>query len=709
MVHTKNRLRSEFIVCLFLVVVIILAYLQLPSHDFLGFDDNEYITQNIHVQKGITLENIVWAFGIIDFAYWHPLTWLSHMLVFQIFGMNPFMHHLINLFLHIANVLLLFLVFKRMTGSLWKSAFVAALFALHPLNVETVAWASERKNVLSTFFWILTMFTYVLYAERPGFYRYLMTFLVFALGLMAKPMLVTLPFVLILLDYWPLCRFKLSQSGGMGHGIRQSILSGSRWSPVLRLFLEKVPFLSLSAVCIYLSSLSVQHLGIVISTASVPMKLRIYNALVSYVSYIKKMVWPHNLAVYYPYPESIPFWKVAGAAVFLVCVSILVFRALRSKPYLAVGWLWYMGTLVPAIGLIQAGLWPAIADRFSYVPLIGLFIVIAWGIPDLVDRWRYKKIVLAITATALVLIFMATTWFQNRHWQNSIVLFKHALDVTNDNDVAHQKLGEALAAQGKTDEAIRHYYEALRIKPDLVAARLNLGVTLREEGKINEAIEHFSMALQAKPDCAEAYYELGIALEKKGNIDGAEEHYIKALRIKPDYAKAHNNLGIVLARQKKDKDAIFHFYEALRIDSDFAGAYYNLGIIYANQRNIEKAILYYKKALHFNPNMAQALYNLSWILSGCEDDRFRNGEGALKLAEKLCKITRYHQPPALDALAVAYAETGKFDKAVAIANKALELALKQGTNEIVVGLKKRLQLYQAGHPYRQIRAEEGSS
>lgn len=249
----------------------------------------------------------------------------------------------------------------------------------------------------------------------------------------------------------------------------------------------------------------------------------------------------------------------------------------------------------------------------------------------------------------------------------------------------------------------------MRIKPDLVAAHLNIGVALREEGKINEAVEHLSMAIRAKPDCAEAYYELGITLEKKGNIDGAEKHYINALRIKPDYAKAHNNLGIVLARQKKDKDAIFHLYEALRIDSDFAGAYYNLGIIYANQRNIEKAILHYKKALHFSPNMVQALYNLSWILSGCEDDRFRNGEEAVKLAEKLCKITRYNQPLALDALAAAYAETGKFDEAVTITKKAIELALKKGSQKLALVLKKRLQLYQAGRPYRQIRAVEGNS
>jgi tetratricopeptide (TPR) repeat protein len=505
-------------------------------------------------------------------------------------------------------------------------------------------------------------------------------------------MLVTLPFVLLLFDYWPLERLRSSSPTNTGRYKKASLF---------HLILEKLPFFLLAGASIYISSLSVQHHEIVVSTESVSMKLRVANALVSYVKYVEKMIWPKNLAVFYPFPDTVPVWQILGAALFLVCVSILVFRALRSKPYLAVGWLWYIGTLVPAIGLIQAGLWPSIADRFAYVPLIGLFIVIAWGVPDLVARWRYKKIVLATTATVLLLIFTAASLSQNRYWANNIALFKHSLDVTNDNDVAHQKLGEALAAQGKTDEAVRHYYEALRIKPDLVAAHLNLGVALRKEGKINEAVEHFSMALRAEPDCAEAYYELGVTLEKQGNFDGAEKHYIKALRIKPDYAKAHNNLGIVLAFRKKDKEAIFHLYEALRIDSDFVGAYYNLGIIYANQRNIEKAILHYKKALYFSPNMAQALYNLIWILASCEDERFRNGEGAVRLAEKLCKITQYNQPLALDVLAAAYAETGKFDEAVTISKKALELALKQGPKELVLELKKRLQLYQAEHPYRE--------
>ena len=690
--HRIFNIRYDVLICLFLVIATLIAYWQVRDHNFLSFDDHLYILHNQHVNNGLSLKSISWAFSFTDIAYWHPLTWLSHMLDCQLYGLNSSMHHTTSLILHIINCLLLFLVFKGMTGAVWKSAFIAALFALHPINVESVAWVAERKNVLSTLFWMLTLLTYCYYSLQPGFYRYFLTLFCFLLGLLAKPMLVTLPFVLLLFDYWPLERLRYSSRTNTDKYQKASLL---------HLILEKLPFFLLAGASIYISSLSVQHHGIVVSTESVSMKLRVANALVSYVKYIEKMIWPKNLAVFYPFPDTVPLWHILGAILFLVFVSILVFWALKSKPYLAVGWLWYIGTLVPAIGLIQAGLWPSIADRFAYVPLIGLFIVIAWGIPDFVAQWRYKTIVLATTATVLLLIFTAASLSQNRYWANNIALFKHSLDVTNDNDVAHEKLGEALAAQGKTDEAIRHYYEALRIKPDLVAAHLNLGVALRKEGKINEAVEHFYMALRAKPDCAEAYYELGVTLEKQGDFDAAVRHYSEALRIKPEFVNGHNNLGIVLAHQKKDKEAIFHLYEALRIDSDCADAYYNLGIIYANQRNIEKAILHYKKALHFNPNMAQALYNLSWILASCEDERFRNGEGAVKLAEKLCKITRYNQPLALDAFGAAYAEAGRFKEAVLTAQKGLELALEMGPKKLALSLENRLKLYRAGHPYRQ--------
>jgi len=544
---------------------------------------------------------------------------------------------------------------------------VAAMFALHPLNVESVAWASERKNVLSTFFWMLTMLTYVCYAERPGFYRYLLTLFVFVLGLMAKPVLVTLPFVLLLLDYWPLCRFNLARLRSDNQETHTTKITGFQRSPVLRLVLEKIPFLSLSAVCIYLSSLSIQRFGIAISTAWVPMKLRIVNALVSYVSYIKKMVWPHNLAVFYPYPQTLPLWQTVGAGLLLLCISFLVLRAVRSKPYLVVGWLWYMGTLVPAIGLVQAGLWPAMADRFAYVPLIGLFICIAWSIPDFVGRWHYRKTGIAVIVATLFPFLMATTGLQLRHWQNGVTLFTHNLNVTHNNSLAHYELGNALKQKGKFEKAMFHYSKALKINPNYAEAHNNLGYILARQKHYNEAIDH----------------------------------YFEALRIKPGYTEAHNNLGTTLLHQGNEKEAIVHYYEALKNNPNYAGAYYNLGKVFANHLNIEKAILLYRKALKLNPEMTQALYNLSWILASHEDEKYRNGEEAVKLATQLCKITEYQQPLPLDALAVAYAETGRFNEAVFTARRGLIMALRYGPNELILGLKKRLQLYQEKRPYRQ--------
>ena len=702
--HRIFNIRYDILICLFLVIAILVVYWQVRNHTFVNFDDGSYILNNPHIRDGLNLEGIAWAFSFPGFDYWHPLTWLSHMLDCHLYGLKAGMHHQINVIFHILNSILLFLVFKKMTGAIWRSAFVAGLFALHPMNVESVAWLAERKNVLSTFFWLLTMLTYIHYSKKPSVLRYLVILFIYTLGLMSKPMLVTLPFVLFLLDYWPLCRINLAHSGSNNQKTPKSNNTDFQRSFTLHLVLEKIPLIILSMVSIFLSSLAVQRLGIVISTASVPMKLRIKNTLVSYVSYIIKMIWPHNLAVYYPYPQTLPLWQVTGAVLLLVCISFLVFREVKSKPYLAVGWLWYIGTLLPVIGLVQAGLWPAIANRFAYVPFIGLFFIIAWGVPDLVVRWHYREIKLATIAVSLFAVLMATSSLQVGYWKNSITLFKHALDVTYNNHIAHHKLGEALNLQNKTVAAAKQYSEALRIKPDLFATHLNLGIILRDEGKLNEALDHFSRALHLKPNRAEAYYELGITLEKQGSFDAAIRHYLEVLQIKPGYAKAHNNLGIILSRQKKDKEAIFHLYEAIRIDSDYADAYCNLGIIYANQRNIETAILHYKKALYLNPNIAQALYNLSWILASCEDERFRNGEEAVKLAEKLCKLARYNQPLALDALAAAYAETEKFDEAVTAAKKALGLALKQGPNELVIALKKRLQLYQKGRPYRKIQS-----
>ncbi|MDH4207117.1 MAG: tetratricopeptide repeat protein, partial [Desulfobacteraceae bacterium] len=498
-------------------MIILSTYCQLPSHEFLPFDDYGYITKNTHVHEGITWKNIVWAFSSTDFGYWHPLTWMSHMLAFQVFGLKSGMHHLINLLLHISNTLLLFFVLKRMTGALWQSAFVAAVFALHPLNVESVAWVSERKNVLSTFFWMLTILTYVRYTERPGFYRYLIILFVFVLGLMSKPMLVTLPFVLLLLDYWPLCRFTLPQSCCDNQKVQKQIQTNSHLSLGLRLVLEKIPLFILSSTCIYLSALSIQRFKIIISTASVPMKLRIANALVSYVRYIIKMIWPQNLAVYYPYPHALPAWQVIGAFLLLVIVTFLAFRWVRLTPYFTVGWLWYIGTLFPVIGLVQAGLWPAMADRFTYVPLIGLFIVIAWGVPDFVGRWRYRKAGFIAVSTALVPIFMVMTWLQLRHWQNGVTLFTHNVRVTYNNSLAHKELGNALEQQGNLDKAILHYSKALKINPNYAEAHNNLGYILACQKHYKEAIDHYTEAIRIKPSYTEAHNNLGTALLYQGN------------------------------------------------------------------------------------------------------------------------------------------------------------------------------------------------
>jgi tetratricopeptide (TPR) repeat protein len=388
--------------------------------------------------------------------------------------------------------------------------------------------------------------------------------------------------------------------------------------------------------------------------------------MVSYASYIGKMIWPINLAVFYPFPETIPLWQAAGAGVLLASVTVLVFRAACSKPYLAVGWLWYIGTLVPVIGLVQVGS-QSMADRYTYIPLIGLFIIVVWGLSDISARWRGQRVIPAIFSSVVLISFMICAWFQVRHWQNGITLFTHVLNVTQNNDIAHGELGYALDRHGKYDEAITNYSKALQINPDYKEAHNNLGDTLARQGNFIDAIYHYN----------------------------------QALRIDPHYVGSHNNLGNVLARQGNFKDAVYHYKQALKGNSKYAGAYYNLGKIFTNQGKIEDAILNYQKALQFSPNMTQALYNLSWISATYKDEKFRNGEEAVRLAEKLCKITQYNQPLALDALAAAYAETGRFDEAVLTAKKALKLALMYGPQELVLGLKKRLQLYQAGLTYRQ--------
>jgi len=645
--NTFFNVQPELLVYLFLVISILCVYWQVRNFSFVNFDDGQYVTGNYHVQAGLTLESLRWSLTATQASNWHPLTWLSHMLDCQIYGMNPGHHHMTSVLFHILNSLLLFFIIKKISGSLWKSAFVAALFALHPLHVESVTWVAERKDVLSTFFWMLTMWCYVGYVENSRLDKYLLFILFYILGLMAKPMLVTLPFILLLLDYWPLKRFQLKSSNNKNPTIQRPFYFGLIW--------EKIPLFLLSAASSVVTYLVQKSGGTVDSLTSIPFHDRIANALVSYVSYIGKMLWPHNLAVLYPYQKSIALWKIAGAGLLFMMISVFAFRMLRSKPYFAVGWLWYLGTLVPVIGIVQVGS-QALADRYTYVPLIGIFLMITWGISDWVSKMHYRRIGL-FTATASILsILMITSWLQVKYWSNSVTLFEHAINVTGHNSTAQLNLGAALAVQGKIEKAVKHYKAALKIKPDLAEAHLNIGIYSRGEGKFDDAVNHFLKVLNGKSDhAAAAHFELGDTLEEKGDLPQAVKHYLEAIKIRPGYAKAYNNLGVILASQNKVEAAIVSLSKALQISPSYAGAHFNLGKIYSNRNDPEKAIFHYKKALQFDPNMIQALYHLSWILSTHEDEQYRNGKEAVRLATRLCKTTQHHQPLALDALAAAYA------------------------------------------------------
>jgi tetratricopeptide (TPR) repeat protein len=731
---------------LLLAAIGFLIYAQLLHHQFIVYDDDAYVTENQHVKTGFTRENVIWAFTSGLTANWIPLTWLSHMLDCQLFDLKPQWHHFTNLLLHIINTLLLFAVLRQMTSALWQSAFVAAAFALHPLHVESVAWVSERKDVLSALFWILTMAAYLRYVRYTSIKWYLLTLLLFAMGLMAKPMLVTLPFVLLLLDYWPLDRFKVNGTA--------------------RLIREKIPFLVLSAVSSVITFLVQQSAGAVSKIESIPLLTRLANAFVSYMAYIEKMVWPSRLAVLYPYPvEGLPMQRLVTAVLLLLGISFWVIHIAKNSRYLLVGWLWYLGTLVPVIGLIQVGN-QSMADRYTYLPSIGIFIMIAWGISEISVKWRFRKILLCISSVAVLSAFSICTYFQLHYWRNGITLFERAIAVTENNFVmhynlgvvfshsgeldkaiehytkavqikrnyadAHYNLGVALKLQNKSSEALWHYRQVLLSKPDYIEAQNNIGVILAEQGKLNEAIVYYQKALKIKPDYAEAHYNLGRVLQSQNKLDEALGHYhralqskpdkvevynnigiilklqdrlaeaadyySKALQIKPDYGEAHCNLGNVFAQQGKFDDAINQFNQALQSKADYPEAHYGLASCYVQLGQYKPAIVHWNKVLELEPNSAGTLNNLAWTLAANADAAVRNPADAVRFAEKACVLTQYSQPAMLDTLAAAYAASGQFLKAVETAEKAVQLA-KTGDKNLAGEIQKRLQLYKAGQPY----------
>jgi len=584
---------SQYLIAAILLAVTFVAFYQTLGHDFIRFyDDDEYVVKNPMVSAGLTKEGIVWAFTKSHSANWHPLTWMSHMLDCRLYKLNPMGHHLTSLLFHIANVLLLFWVLTLMTRSLWRSGFVAALFAIHPLHVESVAWVAERKDVLSTFFWILTMLAYVWYVRRPGIGRYLLVALAFVMGLMSKPMLVTLPFALLLLDYWPLGRLR----------------SGNARKAVL----EKAPLWGLSIASSIITYAVQQKAGAVAMLGQFPVAVRIGNALVAYVGYIVKMLWPSGLAFYYPRSGNpLAAWQVVGAIIVLVCISVFVIRAARKRPYLAMGWLWYLGTLIPVIGLIQVGS-HAMADRYTYVPLIGLFIIVAWGVPEFLARRKPKEApLLAILAVIVIVVLTVCTWIQVGYWKDGVTLYEHALACTTNNAMTHNNLGNVLFEQNEFAKAAEHFSAALEIDPKMAEARNNLGNALVKMGRVEEGIAQYREALRLMPNDTQAHFNLGIVFSNQGKLDEAIAEYTEALRLKPDNPGGYNNLGNVYARLGRFDDAIAHYREVIRLQPNSPDTYNNMGNALAAQGKVEEAIRSYSDAIRMNPNQVDAHFNLA--------------------------------------------------------------------------------------------------
>ena len=597
--NAKKDFRIVIIVSLCLIASIIIPYLQVIHFDFAGYDDELYVTENLHVQKGISPEGIKWAFTTFNSANWHPLTWLSHMLDCELYGLDPSGHHWTNIEFHIANTVLLFLVLFMMTKGLWKSAFVAALFALHPLHVESVVWVAERKDVLSTFMFLLTLAAYYCYVKKSSYKIYLLVIVCFSLGLMAKPMLVTLPFVLLLLDFWPLNRLKIKNDSDFQSDSTREDDFGIKY----RIILEKIPLFILVLISCILTFLAQIGGSAVTPLKALSLNSRMANALVSYVNYVYKGIWPHKLAVFYPHPgNALPAWQIFGAALLIVTGCFFAVRAWKQYPYIAVGLFWYLGTLVPVIGLVQVGN-QAMADRYTYIPLIGLFIVVTWGVSDLFNNWHYRKSFFGTSAVILIVAMTWATYSQLRYWKTPISLFEHTVKVTKDNFKAQMNLGTAIASVDP-DKAIFHYNEALKIKPDYTPALYNLGNVLVEKGRVDEAVNDYFDALN----------NLGIALANIGDYDQAVTYFKRVLKIDPQKTDARINLANVLFLQLKPDEAISQYRKILQTDSENADVHYNLACVLSAQKKYDEAMLHYKETLRIDPEYSKAYYNLGNIL-----------------------------------------------------------------------------------------------
>ena len=580
-----------------LAVVTLAIYAQVIGHQFITLDDPTYIQENSMVNHGLTRAGLAWAFTTFHVANWHPLTWISHMVDCQLFGMNAGGHLLVNALIHAANTLLVFWFLLRTTHARWPSALIAALFALHPLHVESVAWASERKDTLSTFFGLLSLIAYVRYVEAPSSIRYVWTAITLALGLLAKPMLVTWPFVMLLLDYWPLGRW-------------QSAKSKAQEKKLIKLILEKIPLFILVAASAVITLIAQSRGGAVRTLAHEPLALRLSNTLVSYAKYLLLTFWPNDLAVYYPLaPGGIPGWQIVGAAFLLIGITAFCFLQRKIRPYLILGWLWFLGTLVPVIGLVQVG-GQTMADRYFYIPSIGLFVALVFGLADLVKSWRVAPSLCGGISAAALLILATLTNVQIQRWHDSFTLFEHTLSVTPPNLRIEHNLGVALGASNRFDEAATHFEKALQIDPNFYDGLVAMSVTRAHQGRMPEAIEYFQAAIRLQPDTPKAHVQLAHALWEQNRDQEALEEMRRALQSAPGDADIRGDFGLALAMVGRLPEAIAQLHEALRLNPNSAENHNNLGLALLASGKARESIPEFEAALRLKPELKGAADNL---------------------------------------------------------------------------------------------------
>ncbi|HST31289.1 MAG TPA: tetratricopeptide repeat protein [Chthoniobacterales bacterium] len=663
-----------------IVALIWIVFGQTLWHDFVNYDDKVYVYGNALVSAGLSVHGIAHAFVDTYTKNWHPLTMISHMIDCQVFDLKPGGHHFSNVLFHSIAALALFGWLFGLTNRFWSAAFVSAIFAIHPLRVESVAWVAERKDVLSAVFFFLTLIAYTRYARSPSFGRYVTVAILFACGLMSKSMLVTTPIVLLLLDYWPLRRWQGAGSVEQDDSEtqnRRAVISTSQpfnsSTSVVGLVVEKIPLFGLSlatSVVTFLIQIKSSE-----SIAQLPFSWRLQNAIVTYVTYVWQLFWPAKLAVFYPHPDNrLAVWQVALAAVFLVAVTWTAFAVRKRHPYLIVGWIWYLVMLLPVIGIIEVGL-QGHADRYTYLPHVGLYIAWIWLIADLSASFRARKQILGIAGVAVVTVLTACSWKQTSYWRNTESLWAHALAVTTDNDVALTDLGNFYMESGRLDEALSYLQRALAVRSaseqqhytlSLAVIEATIGNVLGRIGRLDEALSHFRKAIELRPDFPDAHYNLGVALAQKGDLDGAIEQWRATLALRPNDPGTNTSLANVLVQKGFFREAVSHYEIALRSE----------------------------------PDSEMPLNNMAWVLSAAPDDSVRNGPRAVDVALRLSRVTQNKNPFYIRTLAAAYAEAGQFDKAIEAGATASGLADAQQQFQLAVKIEDETKLYRQHQPFR---------